>query len=186
MLPIAPPRPNYSVFASTQAALYLTPPPAKPISNFNVFPEYYPAPQASQPKSQVQGAHAQRLSAERYQVTAARLTTFKPDGSREVLIQAPECIYNQINRSASSAGPLQMRTADGKFLIEGVGFLWQQTNSSIFISNESTDQADLLAQPVGGSPPDDSKELSSRSTFSPANLITPVRPGWVITGKTCG
>jgi lipopolysaccharide export system protein LptA len=125
------------------------------ISNFLVFPgDYYPAPYASQPKSQLQGAQGFRLSPERFRVTSAKLTTFKQDASQEVLIQAPECIYDQGSRSAGSAGPLQMRTADGKFLIEGEGFLWQQANSTLVISNEvhTIVQPELLARP-GPDPP---------------------------------
>ena len=39
------------------------------------------------------------------------------------------------SRSASSPGPLRAQTGDGRFSIEGEGFLWLQTNSSLFISN---------------------------------------------------
>ena len=127
------------------------------VSNFNAFPDWYEPPHGSQAKSQIQGSHAEPLPGRRYDVKAARLTTFKQDGSREVLIAAPECIYDEGSRSAGSGGPVQMHTADGKFQIQGEGFLWQQTNYSVFISNEvhTIIQADLLARPVGGAPPGD-------------------------------
>src|SRR5207244_10905831 len=50
------------------------------------------------------------------------------------------------NHSASSSGRLRVQAADGKFSIEGEGFLWQQTNSSLFISNRvhTTIDPDLL------------------------------------------
>ena len=47
----------------------------------------------------------------------------------------PECVYDSARRSISSSGPLHMQIAEGKFSIEGEGFLFQQTNSTLWVSN---------------------------------------------------
>src|SRR6185295_15390167 len=76
-----------------------------------------------------------------------RLETFARTGERQAFGSSPECIYNITNRTVSSGGPMQMQTADGKFLIRGEGFLLRQTNLSVVISNkvETTIHKALLA-----------------------------------------
>ena len=61
--------------------------------------------------------------------------TFRVTGEGEMTVEAPQCVYDPGQRSISSSGPLHMKTADGKFSIEGEGFLWQQTNSTLLVSN---------------------------------------------------
>ncbi|MEY2427616.1 MAG: hypothetical protein QOJ40_501 [Verrucomicrobiota bacterium] len=68
-------------------------------------------------------------------ITDAHLQTFTEDGQSELVVHCPECVYHPKGRSLDSAGALQVQTADGKFSIAGEGFFWQQTNSSLFISN---------------------------------------------------
>ncbi len=73
----------------------------------------------------------------------------------ELIVSAPECLFNRSEASGSSAGPLTAQTADGRFLIQGVGYLWQGkgTNATLTISNKvfTTVKNDLLAP--GGSAP---------------------------------
>ena len=78
------------------------------------------------------------------------LRTFTETNTLQIVVRAQECFYDSTNRSVNSAGPLQMQTADGKFSIEGVGFYWQQTNSSLFISNKvhTLIQAELFQGPA--------------------------------------
>jgi len=105
------------------------------VSNFKVVPGYFDPPHETQMKSQLVGAEAQPQAGGKVVVKEARLLTFKETGEREMQIEAPECIYDQGLRTVSSPGPLRVQTADGKFRIEGVGFRWQQTNTSLLISN---------------------------------------------------
>jgi lipopolysaccharide export system protein LptA len=53
----------------------------------------------------------------------------------EFSVSAPWVLFNQAQRTASSAGPVRFATADGNFLLTGDGFLWQQTERLLFISN---------------------------------------------------
>src|SRR5439155_121212 len=54
----------------------------------------------------------------------------------ELQVEAPQCVYDSQAHSASSPGRLRVQSGDGKLSIEGEGFLWRQTNSSLFISNQ--------------------------------------------------
>ncbi len=107
------------------------------VKNFSVSPDYYDPPQQAQAKSLLQGAEAVPMAGgQQVQITQARLRTFREDGAEEMLVVAPECLYESRSRSVRSAGPLEVQTADGKFSLQGEGFSWQQTNSTLVISNQ--------------------------------------------------
>ncbi|HKI70542.1 MAG TPA: hypothetical protein VKA67_13210 [Verrucomicrobiae bacterium] len=105
------------------------------VKDFSMPGDYFDPPHQFQMKSLVQGAEAQPLDSERYLIHQLKLTIFRPDGERDVLVRAPECVYDTTRREASSSGHLDVRTADGVFFLEGDGFLWRQTNSDLIISN---------------------------------------------------
>ena len=70
-----------------------------------------------------------------YLITEAKFETFLEDGQREMLVESPQCLYNERgDQAVHSEGPLSVKAADGKFSIAGDGFRWQ-TNSTLFISN---------------------------------------------------
>jgi hypothetical protein len=52
-----------------------------------------------------------------------------------MVVRAPQCTYAVMAGVASSAGHIEMQTGDGKFHIEGDGFLWRQNDSLLIISN---------------------------------------------------
>src|SRR5258706_5178584 len=124
------------------------------VTNFNA-PEFYPPAHQAQMKSLLQGSEGRTLPAGKMLVEKAKLQTFKENGEHELLILAPQCLYDSGQRTASSAGPIRAESADGRFLIEGLGFLWRQTdsirqtNSSLFISNKvhTCVQGELMATP---------------------------------------
>ena len=64
-----------------------------------------------------------------------KLETFQKDGTGEFILLADDCLYDSAERRAASAGPLEMKTADGRFFTEGEGFLWQERESILTISN---------------------------------------------------
>jgi lipopolysaccharide export system protein LptA len=107
------------------------------------FAEYFDPPHETQMKWLLEGAKAQPQPGGRILIGGAKLQTFREN---EMAVEAPECVYDQGQRSISSPGSLHLRTADGKFYLEGEGFLWQQTNSSLFVSNRvhTIVQPDLL------------------------------------------
>jgi lipopolysaccharide export system protein LptA len=110
------------------------------------YAEYYDAPQETRIKTRLQGAKARPLSNTLVLVTGARLETFKENGEPELVMETPECTHDSANHTVSSAGPLLVKMADGSFSIQGVGFQFQQTNSTLTISNrvETVARPELL------------------------------------------
>ena len=98
--------------------------------------EYYEPPHQQQIKSILSGAEALPQSNEMLLIKQLKLRMFDLNGNLKVIVTAPECLYNmREGGSASSAGPLRLQNGDGKFRIEGEGFLWRQTDSFLTISN---------------------------------------------------
>ena len=70
----------------------------------------------------------------------AKLQTFHEDGSREMIMNAPQCFYDYSKHVVRSSGPLQVQTWDDgnkrSLQLQGSnGFYWQQTNSLLIVSN---------------------------------------------------
>jgi len=103
-------------------------------SNFTSV-EYFEPPHQQQMKSRLSGAEAQPLAGGLLVIKQLKLETFAMDGKPEMIVNAPECVYDTFNHVASSPGHLQAQTGDGKFRVEGDGFLWRQNDSLLIISN---------------------------------------------------
>ncbi len=88
-------------------------------------------------KSQVAGKSVKQLPNNQMLITTLYLETYRDDGKVEMIVEAPECLYDTQRRTASSAGQMKARQADGKFTITGEGFEWRQTNSVLIISNRA-------------------------------------------------
>jgi hypothetical protein len=98
-------------------------------------PEYYDPPHERQMKSLLQGVEAEQHSGGLVWMTDVRLQTFSETGEPQMLVQAPHCILDSVQRAVSSSGPLTVRSVNGQFYLEGEGFFWQPTNSNLTISN---------------------------------------------------
>lgn len=122
-------------------------------TDFKVSLENYPPPNDAQAKTMLEGAQFQVQPEGLYSLTEAKLKTFSTNGALEITAETPRCIFDRQNRTASSARQLQLRTADGRFFLEGEGFLWTQASSSLFISNRvhTIIHKDLLAGASAGS-----------------------------------
>ena len=81
------------------------------------------------------GAEAQPQPGGLLIIKQLKLETFNTNGKLEVVVNAPECVYDTLKGMANSAGHLQLRTGDGKIRVEGDGFLWRQSDSFLTISN---------------------------------------------------
>ena len=97
--------------------------------------EYFPAPNQQQMRSRLSGAEAQPLPGGLLAIKGLKLETFGLNGRPEIVVNAPECTYDQLNGTASSPGRLQVQYQEGKIRVEGEGFLWRQTDSFLTISN---------------------------------------------------
>jgi hypothetical protein len=104
------------------------------VKNFFV-PDYYEAPNQNQMKSLLRGAEAEPQPNGRVLIHELQVETYGPDGAIELTVHAPECLYNSVTQTASSASHIEAQSGDGKMFIEGEGFLWEQANSRFTISN---------------------------------------------------
>jgi lipopolysaccharide export system protein LptA len=89
----------------------------------------------------IKGARAQPLDPQsnRTALTKARLESFQTNGTPEMVVEAAECVLDKTQRVVNfvnSSDAMRAFTVDGKFFIEGVGFLWLHTNSFLIISNQ--------------------------------------------------
>jgi len=99
--------------------------------------EYFDPPNGMQISSRITGAEAIPLPGNRLiMLKQFKLETFAANGAPESIVEAPECVYDQFNGTANSAGPLKIRQADGQVELDGVGFLWRQDDEFLTISNQ--------------------------------------------------
>ena len=104
---------------------------------------YFEPPHDQQVKLRLSGAEASPLPGGLLDVKQLRVETFNEVGKPEMLVRAPQCTYAPLDGVANSAGRLELQTGDGKFRVEGEGFLWRQGVSSLTISNRVRTTIDL-------------------------------------------
>jgi lipopolysaccharide export system protein LptA len=121
----------------------------KPIKGFKVA-EPFPPPHETQTKFQIQGGKAfPQPGGKTLLSEGVILRTFTETNTPQLVVECQECVYDSAKREVNSSGAIHMRTADGKFRIEGIGFLFEQTNSSLFISNNVHTLIDSASLPRG-------------------------------------
>lgn len=98
--------------------------------------EYHDAPNETRMKSLIKGLEAQPLPGGRYLIKQLRLELFDESGKPQAIVEAPECVYDAVKRTADSGGELRVDSGDGALSIQGTGFLWRQDESTLTISNK--------------------------------------------------
>jgi hypothetical protein len=104
---------------------------------------YFEPPHEQQVKLRLSGAEASPLPGGLLEVKKLKVETFNETGKSEVIVRAPQCTYAPLDGVANSAGALELQTGDGKFRVEGEGFLWRQNASSLTISNRVRTMIDV-------------------------------------------
>ena len=97
--------------------------------------ENYPPPNEAQAKTLLEGDKAEPQTGGWFLLTGVKVKTFSTNGTLQMVAESPQCLFDSMRRIVSSAGPLQVKTADGNFFLEGEGFSLQQTNLNLIISN---------------------------------------------------
>jgi len=97
--------------------------------------EYNDPPHQLRIKSRLSGAEAQPLAGGLLVIKQVKWETFDSNGVPEMIVKAPECVYDTVHGQANSPGHLRLETADGSSHVEGDGFLWLQANQKLYISN---------------------------------------------------
>jgi hypothetical protein len=105
------------------------------VKDFSV-PDYFDPPHQNQVKSRLSGKEAEPRRGGLFVIKEIKVESFRLDGFCEFRVTAPECTYDSQGRTAYSASAVRLESGDGQLLVEGRGFLWQQTNSMIIISND--------------------------------------------------
>ena len=139
--------------ASGQQSPPQTQPQSLELNHFSVAIEHFEPPHEAQIKTLLEGARGEQPEpgSRRYSIQQAKLQTFRVDGGTNMIIEAPQCVYDSGDKTAASSGPLQMQTGDGRFRIAGRGFLWAQASSSLVISNQvHTWASPVLFEPGAG------------------------------------
>lgn len=141
-----------------------TEPAARLVKASGRIDQYYPAPHETQIKTRVESSGSSGVQGGGAMLMKdVKVQTWLVTGQPEIILETPECTFDQKANVFSSPGPLKIRTGDGRLSIEGEGFTFYQTNSVLFISNQvhtavhsppptpSTATAPKLAGPAVGS-----------------------------------
>jgi hypothetical protein len=99
---------------------------------------YFDHPHEQQVQTRLSGAEATPLPGGLLDVKDLRLESYSTNGLLQLVAKAPQCTYAMLDGRANSPGHLEMQSGDGKFYIEGDGFLliWRQNATSLTISNQ--------------------------------------------------
>jgi len=112
--------------------------------------QYFEPPNGQQVKMRLSGAEALPLPGGSLDVRQLRVETFSLDGKAEVIVRAPQCNYSPFDGVANSAGHMELQSGDGRLHVEGDGFLWRQTSSSLTISNHVRTLIDMPGAMMSG------------------------------------
>jgi hypothetical protein len=123
-----------AVLAGADARAQALAPGLNYMTNFSSV-TYFEPPHDQQVKMRLSGAKASSLPGVLFDLKELKVEQFSADGKLEAVVQAPQCIYAPQDGVASSAGHLELKSGDGKFRTDGDGFLWQQNEMVLVISN---------------------------------------------------
>lgn len=96
---------------------------------------YFDPPNEQRVKVRLMGDEMTPLPGALLDVKKLTIERYDLGGKLEAVVRAPECVYAQLDGVASSPGHLEAEFAGGKVHIEGDGFLWQQKDQILVISN---------------------------------------------------
>jgi hypothetical protein len=96
---------------------------------------YFEPPHEQQIKAKLSGAEASPLPGALFDLKEMKVEEFNLAGELQAEVRAPQCTYAILDHVASSPGHLELKSGNGKFHVEGDGFLWRESESSLTISN---------------------------------------------------
>src|SRR6185436_20103150 len=98
----------------------------------------FPYREGSQTKAVFTGLDAKPLPGGQILVSQFAMKTFRDGDAKQIdlIVEAPECIFDRATFVAASSGRIKVYTANTNLFIEGKGFLYQQTNGILIISKD--------------------------------------------------
>jgi lipopolysaccharide transport protein LptA len=84
----------------------------------------------------LKGTNAEPRGDNIFLITEPRVTSYNADDTPDMFIESPRCLYDMKSNLASSDSRLSVRTADGRFAIEGIGWRWDPGAALLSISNQ--------------------------------------------------
>jgi hypothetical protein len=131
-----------SAFAC-RLAFAADPPAGRPAKGIRAPIDYYPPPHQLQMRSFLEASESEMGSNGTTILRDAKLQMFREDGSKEMIVSAPSCLYDYVKEVVNSSGPMELQTWDennkrAMQLKGSSGFYWQQTNSLLIVSNQQT------------------------------------------------
>ena len=104
-----------------------------------VLPDYYPSSNGVRRlKRRVTGAEARILTNNVFALKQARLESYGEDGTTlEWVAVSPECTVEMKTKVVRGNTNMYFHTADERLFLTGIGFLLQQTNNVLILSNQT-------------------------------------------------
>jgi len=96
---------------------------------------YFEPPDEQQVNLRLTGKEMLPLPGARFDVKQLTVEQFNRAGKLQVVVRAPQCFYT-LDGVASSAGHLDLSLDEDRVQIQGEGFMWQQKEHSVLISNQ--------------------------------------------------
>jgi lipopolysaccharide export system protein LptA len=84
----------------------------------------------------IKGSSMEPRGKDLLELTQPRVTRYNADDSEDMFMESAKCFYQTKQGLAYSPTNLTVRTADGRFSIEGLGWNWDLSGSLLTISNE--------------------------------------------------
>ena len=100
------------------------------VTNFSSV-TYFEPPHEQQVKARLSCAEALPLPGALFDLKKMRVEEFNADGKLQAEVRAPQCTYAMLDHVANSAGHMELKSGDGKFHVEGDGFSWRESESSL-------------------------------------------------------
>lgn len=88
-------------------------------------------------KARFSGVKARPLTASEFDVERLRVETFRPDGEADVVAEAPACrvVFTNDSFVVRSPGALLLRQVDGRYEVDGSGFVWDHSAQNLVVTN---------------------------------------------------
>jgi len=98
-------------------------------------PEYDPE-NPNQIRSLLSGVGATYQANGLILLNTLRWEGYTKDRQTNLIILGTNCVFDSRSKIAHSPDRLRLESGNGLFVVEGIGFLWQPTNSHLIISNQ--------------------------------------------------